>query len=263
VENNTLNYPELTNPLTAYNDLLILAGSNDILLDRSLNLYNRQSDYLAVFANVGSMGGLHALRRNACHMAASHLQGEQDDEEYNFSMVNRELSNTPVVVNFCKRHQGLIVAKGNPKGIHSIGDLAGETVRIVNRHLGTGTRLLLDNELDQAGIRASQVNGYDQEVNRHLDVGLEVLSGRADAGPGIEVVAGLLDLDFIPLCWESFDLVVSKAVFFDKAVQRFLNLLHQNDFKNLVIGLPGYDMNMSGTMLFQNEQNSPAQQNTT
>jgi molybdate-binding protein len=72
-------------------------------------------------------------------------------------------------------------------------------LRIVNRPLGTGTRLLLDRELDKAGVKGEKIDGYGHEVQRHLDVGLEVLSGRADAGPGIRPVAALLKLGFIPM----------------------------------------------------------------
>ena len=101
----------------------------------------------------------------------------------------------PGVINFCKREQGLLIGKDNPEKIHGVQDLGRRGIRIVNRPLGTGTRLLLDGELAEAGIEGAGIEGYDREVSRHFDVGLEVLSGRADAGPGIRVVAGLLDLD--------------------------------------------------------------------
>jgi len=118
-------------------------------------------------------------------------------------------------------------AKGNPKKIAGVADLGKSGLRIVNRPLGTGTRLLLDRELNKAGVKGEKIEGYAHEVQRHLDVGLEVLSGRADAGPGIRPVAALLNLGFIPLRWERFDLMASKERFFDEGVQRFLGLLHE------------------------------------
>ena len=122
----------------------------------------------------------------------------------------------PVVVNFCRRLQGLLIKKNNPRDILSVADLGRPGLRLVNRSLGTGTRLLLDRELQKAGIRGDKIIGYDYEVPRHMDVGLEILAGRADVGPGIEAVAGALDLGFLPLRWERFDLLVSKEVFFEK-----------------------------------------------
>ncbi|MBW1750213.1 MAG: helix-turn-helix transcriptional regulator [Deltaproteobacteria bacterium] len=255
LENNTLNFPDNHQTLPAHDGLLILAGSNDILLDKVIGLFNRRfSGHLAVFGNVGSMGGVHALKNKHCHIAASHLL--QSDDEYNFSFAHRELgSDMPVVVNFCSRRQGILLAKDNPAGIKSMQNLADSGIRIVNRSLGTGTRLLFDMELKKAGVRGEKITGYANEVARHLDVGLEILSGRADAGPGIQAVANLLDLDFMPIRWERFDLLMTKDHFFDQEIQQFLGLLHDEEFQSMATDMPGYEINMVGTMVFP-EQHS-------
>jgi molybdate-binding protein len=195
------------------------------------------------------MGGLQALRQNSCHIASSHLL-QENGNDYNFEIANRELDRMPAIVNFCKRQQGVLIQKGNPARIDSIADLAQPGVRIVNRPLGTGTRLLLDQELKKAGIRGDKIAGYDHEVMRHLDVGLEILGGRADAGPGIHAVAGLLGLDFVPLRWERYDLMIFKERFFDANVQSFLGLLHDEPFFEMAGSLTGYDVGRSGRMLF-------------
>ncbi len=253
LENQTINYPKSSHPLPPYHGLLIIAGSNDILLDKAVSLFNRKyPDHLAVFGNLGSMGGIRALRRNLCHVAASHLL-QENDEEYNFGFARDELEKMPAVVNFCRREQGLIVQKGNPKGIKSAGDLAGKGVRLVNRPTGTGTRLLLDRELERLGIRKETVDGYEDEVARHMDVALEVLSGRADAGPGIKAVAGMLGLGFISWRWERFDFLISRERFFDHGVQLLLGLLHENDFRKPAQELEGYDLNLCGKMVFPQE----------
>jgi putative molybdopterin biosynthesis protein len=250
LENETINYPKPTVSLPPYQGLLIITGSNDILLDRTISLFNRlHTDHLAVFGNLGSTGGIRALRRNLCHIASSHLL-QEDGRDYNFGFAEEELEQLPAVVNFCKRQQGLLLAKGNPKKIRTIADLDKPGIRIVNRPLGTGTRLLFDSELKKAGIIGDRINGYQQELGRHLDVGLEVLSGRADAGPGIEAVAGLLDLDFIPLRWERFDLLILKDSFFEKGVQLFLGLLPEVAFRELTHDLNGYDMSLCSKMIF-------------
>ena len=261
LENKTINYPKDAHPLPPYHGLLIISGSNDILLDRTIALFNRAyPEHMAVFGNVGSQGGLIALGRGLCHMASSHLL-QEDEEEYNFDFAVEELQGQlPAVVNFCQREQGLLVAKGNPKGIYSISDLGQPALRITNRPRGTGTRLLLDRELEKAGIQASDIQGYGRELRAHLDVGLEVLSGRADAGPAIKPVASLLALDFVPLRWERYDLLVSKDRFFEPGIQLFLGLLHDPPFKALAGELDGYDLSLCGKMVFPRQSKDNGQE---
>jgi putative molybdopterin biosynthesis protein len=251
VETHTLNFPKHSTDAIPRTGLLVIAGSNDLLLDRLISLFNTlDSQHLAVFGNMGSMGGLRALRRGLCHIAGSHLL-QADESEYNFAYASTELGDLPAMVNFCRREQGLIIAKGNPKKISAVADLGRPELCMVNRQLGTGTRLLLDRELAKAGIKGERIDGYANEVQRHLDVGLEVLAGRADVGPGIRPVAALLNLGFIPLRWERFDLMVAKDRFFGEEVQRFLGLLHDGRFHRMVTdGLEGYDLSMTGKMVF-------------
>jgi len=250
VETQTINYPDTGSLQPLQPGILILAGSNDPLLDRSISLFNSQFQVpLAVFGNLGSMGGLRALRQNLCHIASSHLL-QEDEEEYNFDYAFQELDLIPAVVNFCRRKQGILVAEGNPKKISRIADLAQRGLRIVNRPLGTGTRLLLDREFKKAGIEGEKIDGYTDEVHRHLDVGLEILAGRADAGPGIGAVAGLLNIGFIPIRWERFDLMILKDRFFDEGIQLFLSLLHEKGFKQLGEQFSGYDLSLSGKMIY-------------
>lgn len=254
VEANTLNYPQTRSSLPPYEGLLIIAGSNDLLLERTISLFNRRfAEEIAVFGNLGSMGGLKALRRNLCHMASSHLL-QENGNDYNFDFADQELASRPAVVNFCQREQGILVQPGNPRSIQSVKDLGNPGIRIVNRSLATGTRLLLDRQLQQAGIKGEKIKGYTKEMASHMEVGLEVLAGRADAGPGIRPVAGLLGLDFLPLRWERYDLLVSKERFFDKGVQNFLGLLLDGDFKDMARALAGYDTGASGKMVYPRDE---------
>ena len=253
VETHTLNYPEAANKLPPYDGLLVLAGSNDLLLDQTIQLFNqRHREHLAVFGNLGSMGGLRALRQGLCHLASSHLL-QENGQEYNFDFAHQEFERAPVVVNFCRREQGLILARGNPQKIDSVADLARAGITIVNRALGTGTRLLFDLELKKAGVKGDRISGYTREVARHMDVGLEILAGRADAGPGIRPVANLLGLAFVPIRWERYDLLVTRERFFDKGVQYFLGLLHDPEFLDRARALAGYDVSLSGRMVFPGE----------
>lgn len=253
IETTTINYPKPISQLPPYHGLVIIAGSNDPLLDRTLTLFNTMhSDHVAVFGELGSMGGLRALRRNLCHMASSHLI-QEDETEYNFDFAVKELGMMPAVVNFCRREQGLLVQKGNPENISSLSDLIRPGIKIVNRSVGTGTRLLFDRELKKAEISGEEIDGYHHELNRHIDVGLEVSSGRAHAGPGIRSVAALLGLEFISLRWERYDLLITKERFFDEGIQLFLGLFHEKAFREAAEELAGYDVSLSGKMVYPHE----------
>lgn len=251
VENNTINFPAHARSITANPRLIVLAGSNDLLLDKAMALYNRSfPGRLAVFANIGSQGGILALRKDLCHICASHLV--QDDEvEYNFQYAGELFDEMPVVVNFCRRHQGLLFRKDNPLEIRSVADLGRPGVRLVNRSLGTGTRVLLDRELEKAHLQGDMIHGYDNEVSRHMDVGLEILTGRADVGPAIEPVADALDLGFLPLRWERYDLLVCKNIFFEQAIQNFMGLIRSEEFMKMAKGVAGYDTTSTGNVVFQ------------
>ena len=243
------NYPTAS-ARTPDSGRLLIAGSDDLLFQRIMGVYNKDNrESPAYFANVGSMGGLKALRQNSCHIAVCHLL-QDDNQEYNFRFAEQEMERSPVFINFSRRQQGLLLARGNPKRIETIKDLARPDVSIVNRPLSTGTRLLLDYELSSADINTDDITGYHVEVGRHLEAGLAVLGGNADAAPAIRPVAELLDLDFLPLRWERFDLLVGRDRFFEPAVQRFVSILHEPVFKELAAEFIGYDVSSSGKMIY-------------
>ncbi len=249
IEANTINYPK-TAPIPEYKDVLLIGGSNDPLLEKAIAMHNSAGRQpVVLFANLGSMGGLKLLRQGRCHIAASHLL-QDNDAEYNFDFATDVLGAMPAVVNFCRREQGLLLPKNNPQKITRFADLGHSGIRIVNRPLGTGTRLLLDKLLTQNRISASQVDGYQNEVHSHLQVGLAVLTGAADTGPAIRAVADMLDLDFLPLRWERFDLILAKDRFFQPDIQRFLGLMNEPQFKETARTMSGYDISSAGQMVF-------------
>ena len=251
LEHHTENYPTIEAGPESYQKLLIITGSNDLLMDQLLELFSRRHHLpLPVFSNLGSMGGIRSLKDNLCHLCSAHLL-EPEGEEYNFSYVEEELGDSVVVVNFCKRLQAVLVAQGNPFGVKGLADLAEGKLRIANRKEGTGTRLLLDRELERLGVRGEQIPGYDTALGRHLDVGLEVLAGRADAGLAIGAVGGLLGLDQVPVCWERYDFIVRKDIFFSRGVQMLMALLKDEEFLNLSEKFAGYDLSMSGQVVFR------------
>lgn len=251
LERHTDNYPPAEATSETYQNLLIITGSNDLLLDQLLELFSRRHQLpMPVFSNLGSMGGIRALRENLCHVCCAHLL-EPEGEEYNFSYLEGEFGDTAVVVNFCKRLQAVLVTPGNPKKVKGLADLASGRLRIANRKEGTGTRLLLDRELERHGVSGDKIPGYETAFGRHLDVGLEVLAGRADAGLAIAAVGGLLGLHQVPVRWERYDFIIRKEVFFSRGVQMLLGLLHERDFLQTAESLGGYDLGVSGQVVFR------------
>ncbi|MEW6403492.1 MAG: molybdopterin biosynthesis protein, partial [Chloroflexota bacterium] len=232
-------------------------GSHDLTLDLIAQFLAPRERRL-VSANVGSQGGLVALRRGEAHLAGSHLLDTQTGE-YNISYIRQYMPNIPVkVVALVGRDQGLIVKKGNPKGLKSLEDLyrpkseldAG-AVQFVNRQRGAGTRVLLDYQLNLMGIVPDQIVGYTQEEYTHLGVAAAVASGRADCGLGIAAAAEALDLDFIPLFQERYDLVIPKEHAQSELLSPLLGLLAEREFREAVSSLKGYNVSVMGTVILE------------
>ena len=187
-------------------------GSHDLVLDLAASaLRERDPRLTLVSSNVGSLGGLVALRDGLCHVAGSHLL-DPATGEYTLPYLDRVLGpGAGVVIRLVHRQQGLLVAPGNPLGLAGVADLARPGVRYVNRQRGAGTRVLLDHELARRGIDPVDVDGYRREESTHLAVAAAVASGRADAGLGILAAARAFGLDFVPVADEPYDLVTTAA----------------------------------------------------
>lgn len=225
-------------------------GSHDLTLDliaQFLSVRNRR----LVSANVGSQGGLVALRRGEAHLAGSHLLNPETGE-YNISYIRQYMPGIPVkVVALVGRDQGLMVKKGNPKGIKSLGDLANSKVQFVNRQRGAGTRVLLDYYLNSMTISPESIVGYNQEEYTHLGVAAAIASGRADCGLGIAAAAQALDLDFVPLFQERYDLVIPKQYSEADLLAPLFELLADSAFRTAVSQLTGYDVSVMGTIILE------------
>lgn len=229
---------------------ILAIGSHDLTLDLMAQFLAEHDRRLAS-ANVGSQGGLIALRRAEAHIAGSHLL-DTESGEYNISYIRQYMPNIPVkVVALVGREQGLIIRRGNPKGIKSLEDLAQLKVQFVNRQRGAGTRVLLDYHLNLMAIPPISIVGYSQEEYTHLGVAAAVASGRADCGLGIAAAAQALDLDFIPLFDERYDLVIPKAHAGSDLLAPLFGLLDDSDFRKAVSQLMGYDVSVMGTIILE------------
>ena len=226
---------------------LVAIGSHDLCLDLlGQFLAERVPGMRLASANVGSLGGLIALKRGEAHLAGTHLL-DPETGEYNVSYVKRYLPDTPtVLLTLVGREQGLLVKGGNPLGIRSLGDLAREDVVFVNRQRGAGTRVLLDYEIEKIGLKPESIRGYDREEYTHLAVAAAIASGVADCGLGIHSAAAALGLDFAPLFNERYDLAIPKAFFESSLLKPLLEVLNDSTFRGAVSQLPGYGVSEMG-----------------
>jgi putative molybdopterin biosynthesis protein len=154
------------------------------------------------------------------------------------------------LVHLAQREQGIVVARGNPKSIGSLNDLR-SGVRFVNRQPGSGTRVLLDFELNRLGINPDSIDGYEREEFTHMSVAVAVASGLADAGLAVRAAAQALELDFIPVASEQYDLLFLRSFFESDRGERLMLVLKSGPFKDAVTALGGYDSSDSGKLLYQ------------
>jgi putative molybdopterin biosynthesis protein len=230
---------------------IVAIGSHDLTLDLLAQyLADRPQGLRLMSANVGSMGGLVALRRGEAHLAGSHLL-DPDTGVYNDSYIRRYLPDQEVaVVKFVGREQGWIVPAGNPLNLTAWEDITHPDLQFVNRQRGAGTRLLFEYELGQRNIDPAAVPGYEREEFTHLAVAAAVASGAANAGLGIRAAAEALDLDFVPLAFEQYELIIPVEFYESDLLRPFLEILHNNQFQNAVQALPGYDVSAMGEVRF-------------
>lgn len=227
---------------------IVIIGSHDLTLDL-LGQQLAQRGRRLSSASVGSLGGLIAVRRGEAHLAGSHLL-DPATGEYNLSYVRQQLADVPtLLLGLVERQQGLIVAPGNPKSIQQLQDLSRPEVTFVNRQRGAGTRVLLDYQLEQVGLPAERINGYAHEEYTHLAVAAAVAAGQADAALGIQAAAQALELDFVPLYLERYDLVVPQEHYDDPKLADLLEIVRSGEFAQAVARLPGYQVERMGEVL--------------
>ncbi len=154
-----------------------------------------------------------------------------EKKNQDLSYLDRYLSRDDyIVVELYTREQGLLVVKGNPKGIRGMEDIASRNIKFINRNQGSGTRILVDFLLHEKGIDPGKIQGYTLEADSHLEAGLKVLQGEAEATFGIRHVAHMLNLDFIHQFNERFDLVIPVDQYYYGHVKSFLAFLNNPPF---------------------------------
>jgi putative molybdopterin biosynthesis protein len=238
---------ELLRDLAQIEHTIVAIGSHDLILDLAAStLRSEDPGVTLVSGNVGSMGGLIALRDGLCHLAGSHLL-DPDSGLYTLPYVDRLLAGREIaIVRLVHREQGLLVAPANPLGLRGIADLTRPGLRYVNRQRGAGTRVLLDYELEREGIDPDPIAGYGREEPTHLAVAAAIAAGRADCGMGVRAAARAFELDFVPVTREPYDLVLEQESLEHPVLKPFWELLESASFQDAVAQLGGYDATEMG-----------------
>ncbi len=241
---------ELLRPLASIKNTIVVVGSHDNTLDVLADLISYHHPGLTLSSShVGSMGGLMAIKRGVCHLAGSHLLNTEDGS-YNLSDIRKFLPDIPLKrVQLVFRDQGFMISRDNPKGIKGVEDLVRKDIRFVNRQSGSGTRILLDYRLKQLNLNPKDINGYEIDEFTHMSVAAAVLGGTADMGLGIFAAARALNLDFIPVVTEQYDLIIPERFFDTQNIQRLLTTIRTPDFKRRVEKLGGYHTERTGEIL--------------
>ena len=244
---------ELLRDIKEIENTIVFIGSHDNLLDVLANLLHKHRPvYRLSSAHVGSMGGIMAIKRKEAHIAGTHLLNEKNGE-YNIPFIHRFLKKIPLIlINLSYREQGLIIPKENPANINSFEDITRSGIRFINRQRGAGTRLLTDMLISRFKINPEKIKGYELEEYTHMNVASAIASKRADAGMGIRSAAKALDLGFIPVTEERYDIIIPREYFDDKKVAAALKIIRENkEFKDIVSTMGGYDLRDSGKIMYE------------
>lgn len=189
----------------------------------------------------GSVDAIRALNEGRCLLAGFHTQPFADADSRTARTYRPLLKpGTHKIIGFARRVQGLMVAPGNPLQLRTMGDVVQQRARFVNRAIGTGTRLLLEELLEQEGLDAANLQGFEREESSHAAVAQAVASTEADVGLGTEQAAQHHGLGFVPLTEERYLLVCLKSALELPALQSLLTLLRSAGWQQRLSGLPGY-----------------------
>jgi putative molybdopterin biosynthesis protein len=228
---------------------LLCIGSHDPIIDIAADImHSRNKKYFLASSNVGSTGGLMALKTGETHMAPTHLL-DMETGEYNVSYIKKYLPDKKIALVKCvNRIQGFMVEEGNPKNITKFEDLKRKDIKFVNRQRGSGTRLLLDYNLNNLNIDINNINGYYREEFTHLAVAAAVAAGDADVGLGVYSAAKMMGLSFIPVCNEEYDLAIPEEYLKLDIINQFIETIKSDEFKAKLDELGGYDYSDTGAI---------------
>ena len=229
----------------------VVISGQDIVLDMLSKYIETHTQLTPLRLYNGSLNSLVSMYNGECDVVSVHLF-DGDTNEYNIPYVKRLLVSQPfLLINLVCRNAGIYVQQGNPKKIKTWSDLANPDITIVNREKGSGARVLLDEQLRINGISQEALHGYEKELTSHLTIASAVASGQADAGIGIENAAKMVNVDFIPLIKEQYDLVILKTKENSQLLKVIKEAVNSNEYRSQLEQLNGYDLTLTGKIIFE------------
>jgi excisionase family DNA binding protein len=223
----------------------IVGGSQDDMLEWSL----RQSGSGLATLTEGTEGGVARLLRGEVAAAAIHFHGEAADANVAAVAAMPRLYDA-VLVGFVRREQGLLLPPGNPRSLDSLNDVLASGARMAGRQRGAGADMLLTLLLAEAGATHGDLNRLEPPCLTGPDLAAAVRTGRADCGIATRAAARIAGLEFVPLLWENFDLLLRQRTFFQPPFQALLEFLPQQAFADRAVELTGYDASQAGKIRF-------------
>ncbi|OXS61115.1 hypothetical protein B1A99_06205 [Cohnella sp. CIP 111063] len=231
---------------------LVITGQDMSLDILSKHLENRATGFRPLRSFAGSLDSLISMYRGESDLVSTHLL-DGDTGEYNLPYIKKILvGSSYVVVNLLSRQAGFYVRQGNPLGLQDWPDLAKPGVRLVNREVGSGARVLLDEQLRLNRIAPSSLLGYDALESNHLAVAGKVGLGEADVGIGIEKAAAIVgNVTFVPLIRERYDLVMRKSPDNARWIEAVMDILKSDAYLSELRAIQGYDLSQTGRILLE------------
>jgi len=228
----------------------IIISGQDMALDILGKYIEKRLGYKVLRSHEGSFNGLLSMYQGNSDIASLHMY-DGDTAAYNLPYIKKIfVSHRYCLLRLLKRRAGFYVAPGNPLNIRSFADLKAD-IRLINREKGSGIRTLLDEMLRINGISTTMINGYEDEEKDHLSVASAVASGEADVGIGIEKTAQLVDVTFVPIIEEHYDIVLLKTEENERLISAVKDILNDEAYQREVQNIGGYDVSQMGAVVFE------------
>ena len=243
-------HSEIPTPASTARQIII--SGQDISLDILANYIEKNSTTVRPLRSyTGSLNSLVAMYQGKADVVSTHLY-DGDTGTYNLPYIRRMLvGHSYIVIHLLSRWEGFYVKKGNPKNIQTWADFITPGITMVNREKGSGARVLIDEQLRLAGISPHDVQGYHTEESSHIGVASKVVSSQADVGVGIEKAARLVDVDFIPIIQEQYDLVIMKTPDNTAFIELLQSIVQSDAFQSEIGAIGGYDLSRTGQVIYE------------
>jgi excisionase family DNA binding protein len=241
----------IVNKVKQTGESILSAGSNDPVLDIFLNQIKQNHPMSYIFStSTGSYTGLTLLNNGLVDIAWSHLY-DAETESYNIPFVRKLCTNRELVVmHMFDREIGLIINHSLKHIIKDFSSITQPEVVFINRQEGSGIRQLIDLYMTRYAINPKHIKGYTNVKYSHIEIGLAIQSGEANCGVASVAIANFFKLPFIPLTVESFDMIISKDIFFNQTIQSLIKLLHNQSFINKIKSIGNYNFFNSGEIIY-------------